>query len=400
MTLFPAAKQIKEIINALNELLTGHADKISIADSDGNIAQLSDAINRTISSLQAQIAEQKRQNSQNQAIVNSMVEGVIAINAQKEIISINPAITRIFGVSKQDAEGKFFLEAIRNHEIFNVVDCVLAKKEFISKELTLLWPVQKNFTLSASPILENNTLRGCVLVIYDITEIRRLETIRSEFVANVSHELKTPLTAIKGFVETLLDGALENKEDSRKFLRIIREHTSRLNGLINDLLELSRIESKEITLIKKEIPLKKILIDVLDGYGLQLKTRGISLDNDIQDADTIYADEKRIKLVLSNLIDNAIKFNKESGSIKIGCTRTAAGIRVFFEDSGVGIPKESLTRVFERFYRVDRGRSRDLGGTGLGLSIVKHIIELHGGSVGAESTEDKGSKFYFVLPAV
>jgi two-component system phosphate regulon sensor histidine kinase PhoR len=222
--------------------------------------------------------------------------------------------------------------------------------------------------------------------------------MRRDFVANVSHELKTPLTSIKGFVETLLEGALDDKENNRNFLKIIQDHAERLNNLLEDLLSLSHLESKEIVLNKKNFTLRQQLEDVISGFKSQLKKKNIEIKNELSANIAVTADKDRIEHVFTNLLDNAIKFNKERGSIRIYSQEMSGGIKVIVEDSGVGIPEKDIPRIFERFYRVDKARSRELGGTGLGLSIVKHIVELHGGSVGVESTEGFGSKFWFILP--
>jgi two-component system phosphate regulon sensor histidine kinase PhoR len=241
-------------------------------------------------------------------------------------------------------------------------------------------------------------ISGCLIVIHDITEIRRLETMRRDFVANVSHELKTPLTSIKGFVETLLSGALEDKDNNRNFLKIIQDHTYRLDKLVNDLLSLSNLESKGIIIRKADFNLNTQAKEVILGFKSQLKNKNIEIINQLSHDFKVNADQDRIEQVFVNLIDNAIKFNKERGFIKIYTQDLDKDVKVIIEDSGTGIPQKDIPRIFERFYRVDKARSRELGGTGLGLSIVKHIIELHGGSVGVESTEGLGSKFWFILP--
>jgi two-component system phosphate regulon sensor histidine kinase PhoR len=261
-----------------------------------------------------------------------------------------------------------------------------------------MWPVQKIFQINASPIFKKEEVSGCLLVIHDITEIRKLETMRRDFVANVSHELKTPLTSIKGFVETLLEGALEDKENNRHFLKIIQEHGERLNKLVDDLLSLSHLESKEILLEKGIFNLRQQVEKVIMGFKEQLKKRNVDIKNEIPANISINADKDKIEGVFTNLIDNAIKFNKENGSIKISSQQEGDKIKIIVEDSGVGIPDKDIPRIFERFYRVDKARSAELGGTGLGLSIVKHIVELHGGTVGVESVEGLGSKFWFTLP--
>jgi two-component system phosphate regulon sensor histidine kinase PhoR len=222
--------------------------------------------------------------------------------------------------------------------------------------------------------------------------------MRRDFVANVSHELKTPLTSIKGFVETLLEGALEDQENNRNFLKIIQEQAERLDNLVNDLLSLSHLESAGIAIDKSRFSLSDQVKEVVVGFRSQLKNKGIEVINQLPKELIIDADKNRVQQVLVNLVDNAIKFNKDKGSITIYNQDYGGNIKVIIEDSGMGIPQMDIPRIFERFYRVDKARSRQLGGTGLGLSIVKHIVELHGGTVGVESTEGLGSKFWFSLP--
>jgi two-component system, OmpR family, phosphate regulon sensor histidine kinase PhoR len=344
------------------------------------------------------IVELEKQLNSIQAILESMVEGVITVDKDSRIISINSSVEKIFGILKKETEGRFLLEAVRNNDIAEIINKALKNKEFISCELDLVWPVKRIFQVNASPILKDNEASGCLIVVHDITEIRRLEQVRSDFVANVSHELKTPLTSIKGFVETLLEGALEDEENSRHFLEIIQEHVNRLDSLINDLLSLSHLESRGIALKKKETDLKALADKVLSGFKSQLKKKHIDARNNMLSDSLIQVDVDKIEQVFTNLIDNAIKFNKENGWINIDIQDERQAIKITVEDSGIGIPERDIPRIFERFYRVDKARSRELGGTGLGLSIVKHIVELHGGTVGVESTEGLGSKFWFILP--
>lgn len=333
------------------------------------------------------------------AIIESMTEGVIAVNKDTQIFLVNPSIEKIFGISRKDAQGKFFLEVIRNNDLAGVIGEVLTSGQFVSKELNLVLPVQKTFQVNASPILDHgDRVNGCSIVIHDITELRKLETIRRDFVANVSHELKTPLTSIKGFVETLLEGGLEDKDNSRHFLKIIQDHSDRLDNLIDDLLNLSSIESREVTLKVEDVNLKVLADKVLVGFKAQLRKKSLEVDNGLASDLSLSIDCGKIEQVLINLVDNAIKFNKEKGFVRIYSQDTTSGrVKIFVEDSGIGIPEKDLPRIFERFFRVDRARSRELGGTGLGLSIVKHIIELHGGVIGVESIEGQGSKFWFTL---
>lgn len=332
------------------------------------------------------------------AVLESMAEGVITVDNDTRITSVNSSAEKIFGISKKDCEGRFFLEAIRNNDIYEIINKTIKTEKFISQELSLVWPIQRIFQINASPIFDNGIVNGCLAVIHDITQIRKLEKIRSDFVANVSHELKTPLTSIKGFIETLLEGALEDKENSRHFLEIIQNHANRLENLVNDLLGLSHLESAEIKMGKETINLKGLIDEILSCFKSQLKNKSIKTENNIPANLSITADKNKIEQVLTNLIDNAIKFNRENGFIKIYSQGIGDKIKTTVEDSGIGIPAKDLPRIFERFYRVDKGRSRELGGTGLGLSIVKHIIELHAGNAGVESIEGLGSKFFFSIP--
>ncbi|MFA6079548.1 MAG: ATP-binding protein, partial [Candidatus Omnitrophota bacterium] len=349
------------------------------------IGELADTLNKMAQDIEDKIREIKAQNQKLAAIFNSMIEGVIVVDREGSIISINPTIEKIFGVSKKDVESKVFLEAIRNNDISDVIGAVLRSGQGRSAELTLMYPVNRIFEVNATPIFDDNKVAGCLVVIHDITEIRRLETVRSDFIANASHELKTPLTSIKGFVETLLEGALDDKENNRNFLMIIEEHASRLNNLVNDLLSLSHLESNDIVLDKEEMDLRQQIEGIILGFRSQLKKKSVEVKDDLPPKLLIKADKNRIDQVFTNLIDNAIKFNKEKGHIRISSEDMGGKLKIVIEDSGAGIPEKDITRIFERFYRVDKARSRELGGTGLGLSIVKHIVELHKGAVGVES---------------
>ena len=373
------------------------AYKISI-DFRDELEKHASTLNKMAKKLEDKINEVEIKNQHLLAIFESMVEGILVVDKTSRIISVNTTVEKIFNISKKDLEGKIFLEAIRNNDISDIISVVLKKGEFTSCELSLMWPVQKIFQINASPVFEKDIVSGCLLVIHDMTEIRKLETMRRDFVANVSHELKTPLTSIKGFLETLLEGALEDKENNRRFLIIMQDHTERLNKLVEDLLSLSHLESKEILLRKDFFNLYQQAGKVIANCGAQLKNRKIEIKNELPVNLLINADKDKIEGVLTNLIDNAIKFNREKGNIRIYSQDEDGSIKIIIEDSGIGIPEKDVLRIFERFYRVDKARSRELGGTGLGLSIVKHIVELHGGNVGVESVEGLGSKFWFTLP--
>ncbi|MEI8350392.1 MAG: ATP-binding protein [Candidatus Omnitrophota bacterium] len=391
-------KPINRISYVSRKFAVGDFSHKIYINSKDEIGELAAVLNKMSQSLEEKIHEVELQNQQLKAILESMVEGIIVVSKNSRIVSVNRAIEQIFSIKKTDIEGKIFLEVIRNTDIAEITNQVLNNGSFLSKELTLIWPVRRIFQVNASAIWKQKVIEGCLLVIHDITQLRQLETMRRDFVANVSHELKTPLTSIKGFVETLLDGALDDKANNRNFINIIKDHTERLNKLVEDLLSLSHLESQETTIEKTSFNLKEHFEKVVFGFKTQLKNRNIAINNDLATDILVMANKDRIEQVFANLIDNAIKFNKENGFIKIYSQEINGKIKITIEDSGFGIPAKDIPRIFERFYRVDKARSRDLGGTGLGLSIVKHIIELHNGNIGVESSEGFGSKFWFILP--
>jgi two-component system phosphate regulon sensor histidine kinase PhoR len=391
-------KPINRIIHTSSKFAQGDFSRRIFQSSNDEIGMLAVTLNKMAQDIEEKIREIAMKNQHLEAIFNSMIEGVIVTDESSKVISINQAIEELFDIKGFTIQGKFFLEGIRNSEISELINSAMSLAKSISKEITLIMPVQRIVQVNVSPIFEQNKVTGSVTVIHDITGIRRLETMRRDFVANVSHELKTPLTSIKGFVETLLEGAMEDKENSVNFLKIINNHVDRLNTLIDDLLDLSYIESKEAALSKDKFGLSGLVNEAISGFKSQAKKKGIELSCEFSQGLEIFADKSKIEQVLANLIDNAIKYNKEKGLVRIYSEQLADKIKILVEDSGSGIPTKDIPRIFERFYRVDKARSRQLGGTGLGLSIVKHIVELHSGSVGVESTEGLGSKFWFTIP--
>ncbi len=395
----------RNIINPLNRIIyvsgkfaQGDFNHRIYQDSGDEIGALAATLNTMAEQIETKINQVEIQNQQLKTIFQSMVEGIIVVDRSTAIVTINPPIENMFGVLAEKIKNSLFLEAIPNNDLGEVINQVLKSGELVVRELAIVWPVNRTFQINASAIFQQKEVAGCILVMHDITEIRKLERVRSDFVANVSHELKTPLTSIKGFVETLMEGALEDKENARHFLEIIQEHTDRLNNLINDLLELSFLESKAVQLETGGFSLKGLVDKVLAGFKVQLARESISVINKIPAGYSVQADAHKLEQVFTNIIDNAIKFNRQNGSIRIYSEDSTGKIKVTIEDSGTGIPAKDLPRIFERFYRVDKARSQEMGGTGLGLSIVKHIIELHKGTVGVESVEGLGSKFWFILP--
>lgn len=391
-------KPVNKIIHASRRFSQGEFHHRILLNSEDEIGQLASTLNAMARSLEEKIKESAQQNQKLAAIFTSMIEGAIVTDRAGRIISANPAVERIFGVRSKNIEGRLFLEAIRNNDIWDIINAVLKKGDPASAEMTLNLPVQRIFKLNAVPVFDRDAVCGCLVVIHDISQIRKLETVRRDFVANVSHELKTPLTSIRGFVETLLEGALDDKANNRNFLIIIHEHAQRLDRLVNDLLSLSYLESREMKLEKADFNLYRLVEQVILNFKAQAEKRGLEIKNELPEQLMLAADKHKIEQVFINLIDNAVKFNSDSGLIRVYSHDLGDKIAIIVEDTGIGIPARDLPRIFERFYRVDKARSREMGGTGLGLSIVKHIVELHHGSVTVESNEGFGSKFSFIIP--
>lgn len=386
------------IIYTSRKFASGDFSARVFGEADDEIGALAATLNTMAQDIQDKVGRIEIQNQKLRTIFQSMVEGIVVVDKRTAVQTVNQAVEKIFGFAAKDVQNRLFLEVIPNTDLADIVMRVLKEGKYMFQELTLLRPADRVLQVNGAPIFEDGRVSGCLLVIHDITELRKLEKVRSDFVANVSHELKTPLTSIKGFVETLLDGAVDDTKHARAFLQIIQEHTNRLNNLINDLLDLSYIESRAAGIDKKEICLRELVDGVVVGFGAQMKRKGVYVNVDIPKGLKLSVDPGKIEQVFTNLIDNAIKFNKPGGTVYVKYTDEGRRGKVTVIDTGAGIPEKDLPRIFERFYRVDKARSRELGGTGLGLSIVKHIVELHGGAAGVESTEGLGSKFWFTLP--
>ncbi|MGI5920704.1 MAG: ATP-binding protein [Syntrophomonadaceae bacterium] len=327
-------------------------------------------------------------------VLSSMVDGVLVFNSAGCIILANKAAENLFLVPGRVLPGKHLDDIADNAEIINMIWRVLRTGREVFRE-TAIRPNTQIFRVHGVPIKgEDNEIEGAVAVFHDVTDARNFDQVRSEFVGNVSHELRTPLTSIKGFVETLVDGALEDRVLCRRFLSIIDAETDRLTRLIEDLLTLSSIESKEAILRPKPVCLVHSIRGVLNIFSPQISEKQLQVEFiHPPKVSYVFVDEDLVGQVLINLIDNAIKYTPRGGKVIIRCREEDSRLITTITDTGMGIPQESIPRVFERFYRVDKARSRDQGGTGLGLAIVKHIVESHGGDVFVESQIGKGSTF-------
>ena len=336
--------------------------------------------------------------TQQAAVFDSMVEGVVLLDHDGRIELANRQFTKIFGLM-EDSRGRTLMEATRMHELADLIASLGVTQPTLGREIRLPGLAERWLAVSAAVMFDRTQARvGTVVVFHDLTRIKHLERNREEFVANVSHELRTPLSLIKGYTETLLDGAKDNPEVAARFLQTIDRNAERLKLLIEDLLTISELEAGRIRLNVRPVALPPLVAKLCEDFKPRAGARGMELLQQIPEL-TIRADPDRVQQVLSNLVDNAIKYGLSAGTVSIRATPTEDGmIQLCVADDGPGIPEEARARIFERFYRVDKARSREQGGTGLGLSIVKHIVQSHGGKVWVESEMGKGSQFFFTLP--
>ncbi|HBG16937.1 MAG TPA: PAS domain-containing sensor histidine kinase [Firmicutes bacterium] len=355
-------------------------------------------VNERVKNQEQMVRRETKAREEVESILFSMVEGVIATDSSGKLSFMNPTAERLFQIEHGSALGKYPREVWREFELVEMFHQVFVSGQPQTREFQLDSPHKVYLKVEISPIRqeEYDEVQGVLAMVRDFTRLRRLENLRTDFVANVSHELRTPLTSIKGFIETLLDGGLESRETTKRFLTIMYQETDRLNRLISDLLDLSRIESGQTGLNRTKTFLAPLVEEVRLTLQERLAEKNISLSVELGPT-PVWADEDQIREVLFNLIDNAIKYSTSGGSIKVLEINRGDRQEFVICDAGIGIPKDSIPRIFERFYRVDKARSREMGGTGLGLSIVKHIIERHEGKVWVESEPGKGSCFHFLL---
>ncbi|HEX8734309.1 MAG TPA: ATP-binding protein [Pyrinomonadaceae bacterium] len=329
-------------------------------------------------------------------ILKTMREGVIIVAEDTRIIASNQAVYDAFARQNGALETKRLSEVIRDLSVHEAFRRALVERKSSEINFEVLTGERRSFDVHVAP-LEIEGARNAVGIFYDTTQIERLEKIRQEFLSNVSHELRTPLTSILAFVETLEDGAIEDRENNMRFLGVIRKNAERMHRLIDDILELSSIEAGKIAVEPKQVNLSKMIDEVFTNLAAKARERKIKLKNEVGGEVFVYVDAVRLEQMLTNLVDNAVKFNRENGRVKISHRRNETHDFVSVEDMGEGISSEHLGRIFERFYRTDKARSREIGGTGLGLAIVKHLARLHGGEVSVASAVGKGSVFTIEL---
>lgn len=345
-------------------------------------------------------AAQQAQSARIDTMLDGMVEGLLVVDTQNHIVLANRAAEKIFSFSRMMAGGTL-LQAVRHHEVAALAARAATQSTAIEHEISIDVPEPKVLQVSAVALRDpSGGAQGAVLVFHDVTRLRELEAMRQDFVANVSHELRTPLSLIKSAAETLIDGGKNDPVIATRFLDIIDKHANRLTLLIDDLLLLARLDSGRIELSTQPVALRLAGQEALDDAALIARTRNVTLENRIPSGLTANADPDRLRQVFANLIDNAIKYGRTDGRVTLN-GRACEGGRVEFSvrDDGPGIPGDALERVFERFYRVDKARSREAGGTGLGLAIVKNVVQAHHGDVRVESHAGEGAEFFIMLPA-
>lgn len=365
------------------------------------LAGLANALNQMAMQLENRIETVLSQRNEYEAVLTSMVEGVIAVDMQEQILSVNGAAARMLNLKTNQLKGRNIIEAIRNRDAYAFITEALAGGVYKEGDVVLHQHGEQILNIQCTPLLNAADQRiGTLVVLNDVTRLRNLDNVRREFVANVSHEIKTPLTAIKGFVETLIHGPVDSEEERNRFLGIIKKHTDRLGAIIADLLSLARLEQKDgvDAALFEPKRLKDIIETAIQIIKNKAEEKQIGFDLTLDPSICVSVDGTLMEQAIVNLLDNAVKYSPVSGRVHITGEASGNQIYVRISDSGPGIPSQHLPRLFERFYRVDKARSRKLGGTGLGLAIVKHICQVHGGNCLVESELGKGSTFTIAIP--
>ena len=386
--------------------------------SRDELADLADALNETARQLDSTIRSLSSERTQSSAILRSMAEGVAVIDAQEHLVFCNHAFLEILNVGSAGTQGRPVIEVVRNSELVTLIRSALRGEEGLRTDIATGFIQPRSFSVTAAPVRPLNggspsasdadsavsqpapgKPSGAVVVLHDVTELRRLERVRQDFVANVSHEFKTPLTAIRGFAETLLSGALNDPQNNRRFLEIIRDHASRLDRLTDDLLKLARIEAGKLELEFSPVGITELVEGCAETTLLKASRKQITLEIEIPPGmPAIRGDGSLLHEVLQNLLDNAVQYTPAGGKIRVTASAAAREAVITVADTGIGIPLADQERIFERFYRVDPARSREAGGTGLGLSIARHIVDAHAGRLWVESEVGHGSRFSFSIP--
>ncbi len=399
-TIGTALEKIADFSSTISE------GKFSSKTFDRSLDYLNPALSSTFDNLSKKLkstfADISREKNELEAILDAINEGVIVISENREVALVNKSAMSMFGLAR-DHIGKPYWEVLRNKQLNEMLSDTFEEQKGIQKKISIIYPEDRSY--AANTILLDKPSKEVIAVLFDITEFNKLEKIKADFVANVSHELKTPLTSIKGYTETIEDNAYENREELMQFMKIISRNTNRLISIVSDLLILSELEGKYTYSSDdpdqnfERVNMNEIIVQTTASLKTEYPDKPIRRKMDLMEGlPTVYGIKFFLEQMLTNLIDNAIKYNKPGGEINITSFLNGTSVVVKIADTGIGVPKEHQTRVFERFYRVDKDRSREVGGTGLGLSIVKHIVLVHGGSIELKSEPGAGSEFIIELP--
>ncbi len=384
-------RAIGEIEQTINSISRADFEPMAPINATGYMGELAAAVNRMREELSKKLEDLTSEKERLESMIRSMREGVVSVDSNGRIVHVNESAQLLLNIPL-DSRTKPLWDVIRHDDVISVVRDVLSMQQ--ERHIEAIAGA-RSLVVFVTPIRTG----GAVLVAHDVTDAKKYEGLRKEFVANVSHELRTPLTFIKGYVETLKDGNVRDEAKTREFLETIDKNVQQLSNLVEDLLELSRLESGSEMAKVRPVGLKDLLQRVTDRYTVAInkKRQELHLESS-PDLSQINADPDLLERAIGNLLDNAIKYTPENGGIWIRTNSLDDAVEISVSDTGIGIPNEDLPRIFERFYRVDKSRSREMGGTGLGLAIVKHIAQLHNGSVAVQSTQGKGSTFVLKLP--
>ncbi len=391
---------LEKIQRGTERFIKGDFSKLPLTEGSDEIVALANSFNRMAEELDKRINTISLQKSEQEAMFLSMKEGVLAINSSERIININQAALKFFQIKSEAEEvnDRPVYEIIRNKEMLDFIYKSLNTREHLEEEIIVYSDKERVLLVNADPLsTAQNEIIGTIVVMNDITRVKEWDKMRQDFVANVSHELKTPITSIKGYVETLLNGDVSDKKIEKKFLTIVDNRVNQLNAIIDDLLQLSKLD-KTASIEKKKELLLPIINNAVQYSPKTIDEKNIRIDIDCPENLEANINAVLLERALVNLIDNAVKYSDKDGRVLITVKQSGTNILIIIKDWGIGIPSGHHSRLFERFYRVDKGRSRELGGTGLGLSIVKHIVLAHKGKVTVESAPEKGSSFTIILP--
>lgn len=389
--------QISSLRKYSERLLDPQISERELPSGDDDLGALAQSLRRTVPRIRELVENLKLESARREAILASMLEGVLAVDKDLRVTFCNNSFARTVGARIPVNPGMSLVELVRDPALIEIMTNVLATGERSEHSLTLPAAEGHTFEVLAGPLAGPST-RGVLAILHDVTELERLERVRKDFVANVSHELRTPLAAIRGYSETLLDGALHDQQNNRRFVEIIHAQATRLSNIASDLLTLSELESNQAATSPKPVSVRSALESALRTVESAARVRRVRLLSGRLDDVQVLGNELQLEQVFVNLLDNAVKFNRPDGEVHVDILSGDGSARIIIEDNGIGIPAGDLPRVFERFYRVDKARSREMGGTGLGLSIVRHVIGQMGGTVLVESRLGEGSRFTLTVP--